>query len=159
MKDAKEIKSKTSKYIIANGNGFAKQFLPLLKGKYGFLFAMVACVYALAYLSDEQIDRVLRFLPVINTPIGWGLLGIAGLIIIFQITVRPIIDTGANFFERYLEKEERHITIMAGIEKSIRDLDHILREEFVLLLKQLLTQSQKNYTGIKQIWAELQKKI
>lgn len=153
-----ETKPKTSKYIIANGNGgMFKQFLPLLKGKWGFGFAIIAWVYALAYLPPEQTDNFLRFAPFFESRLGLALIVVGGIVIIIQAIVRPVIDTAVGCFDRYMDKESKRIEILTEIKQGINDLEQIVNGEFVTLLRQLLEQSQKNYKGIKMIWDHTQK--
>lgn len=146
MSEPTEPKPKTSKYIIANGSGgMFKQFLPLLKGKWGFGFAVIAWVYALAYLPPDQLDNFLRFAPFFESKLGLALIVVGGIIIIIQSIVRPIVDTAVGCFDRYIEKESERIEILTEIKQEINDLKQVINGEFVVLLKQLLEQSAKNY--------------
>jgi hypothetical protein len=123
-----------------NGNSLLKLLYPLLKGPYAVFVLLILVMWLISTLTPEQYTQLKDFLPYLNSPIGWGVMILGLLVVIYSVAVVPLSGWGKQWLESYIKKEIQHVKVMEEIRDSLGDLKH--------LVESMVQQLERNHDGI-----------
>lgn len=110
------------------GNHYFKQLQPFLKSPYGGIILLLVGVWVIARLSPEQFKQLCEFWPYLNSPIGWGLLGLIFMIWLNLNVVKPLGGHLKTLFNAYIDKERDSIKIIEQVNENLSTLKQLLQQ-------------------------------